>query len=408
MLFYRLAISIAFPVLVAVFVLRVLRRREDREALRDRLMGLPETAGPSVWLHAASNGELASARPLIETLVQRGTAGIVVTTNTQTARDLGRSWGLEDVRFHLAPLDLRWLARRSLRRAKVRVLITLENELWPNRLIAAHESAVPVALIAARISDRSAQNWARRDRLARAALGPVALMSAQDHDSERRLQSLGVSEAATMPPLDLKALYLPIKIPEDAVADGFDRAKTVLFASTHPGEEEILLKALTLLRRSRPEVCAILAPRHPDRAAAIAALAVRLGIKAPRRSLGEVADGPLYIADTLGEMPLWYATSAVTFIAGTLTDRGGHTPFEPTAYGSAIVHGSDTRNFAATFAALDTGGGALLADTPEDIADAMMRALDRPGLAKIATSILRRETDLGPLLDRIGSLTTSP
>ncbi len=403
---YRLLITLLAPLLAGLFLWRRLSGREDAAALRARLTGPPRGEGPALWLHGASNGELASARPLLDALLTRHPRQrLWITANTVTGRDLVAGWQLPRTTATLAPLDLRWLTRRALRRQTVTAFLTLENELWPNRLATCAETSIPTALLAARMSERSARGWSRLPGLAKAALGPITLLSAQSEEAEHRFRTLGVPEAAIAPQIDLKALYTPNTdpLPVD-LQTAFPRSTTVLLASTHDGEDALLLDAFLLARDQQPNLKAILAPRHPRRAEDIARLITERGLTLARRSSGEAPTADIYLADTMGEMPLWYRLAAVTFIGGSLVNKGGHTPHEPAAYGTAILHGPHLDNFRAAYEALDTKGGAALAEVPDQIAKAILSHLNGSDMPAKAKAALTSQIDLDALLARLDPL----
>ena len=358
MLLYRLVLALLAPLVVAAALLRRLRGREDGAALRARL-GLapgPAVRRPTIWLHAASNGELASARPVIDALsAARPDLGWLVTTNSVTGRDLAAGWGLP---AHVAPLDLRRAAARLIAAHDVRLHLTLESELWPNRIAACAARGVPVAVLGARLSAGSARGWGRVPGLARATFGRIAHAAPQDADSGGRLVALGLPPERLGPVCDLKALYTPPDLaPEPALAEAYPRARTWLAASTHDGEEETVIAAHRAAREREPGLRLILAPRHPARAGAIAERLAAAGLTVARRSRGE-AGAEVLLADTLGEMPRWYALAGRVFVAGSLVPRGGHTPYEPAAFGCALIHGPEVANFRAAYARLDAAGAA--------------------------------------------------
>ena len=226
----------------------------------------------------------------------------------------------------------------------------------------------PVLLIGARMSQRSARGWARfAPGLMRGMLESLSLVSAQDTASEARLLALGLPGARMLPALMLKSRAAMAQVaagggvPALATTGFPPRARCLLAASTHAGEDAPILDAFAQARAAGVFDLLILAPRHPRRAPDIAALIAARGLAFATRSAGE-PPGPqtvVYLADTLGEMRQWYARAGATVIGGTLQDHGGHTPFEPAATGSAIVHGPHVANFAESFAALDTAGAAL-------------------------------------------------
>ncbi|MDF0600085.1 glycosyltransferase N-terminal domain-containing protein [Psychromarinibacter sp. C21-152] len=372
---YRLFLALAAPLALLRLWLRRLRGRDSAADLAQRLGRGSGTPG-AIWLHGASNGELASARPLIAALLHTvPDTPLVVTANTASGRALVAGWGLPRVTARLAPLDTRAALRRFRRAWRPRLLIVMENELWPNRLATARE---PVACIGARMSARSFRRWHRFPRTAARLLRHIAYLAPQDAESARHFAALGLPEDRLGPTGTLKsAVDLPAPDPETlaALARTLPRETTILAASTHEGEEEQVLRAFAHAHRRDPARRLILAPRHPARGATIASLIDKAGFVFARRSACETPgpDTAVYLADTLGEMPLWYALAGVTFVGGSLVPRGGHTPFEPAAAGSAILHGPDTANFAAPYAALDAAGGAIAVADADALAGALQR-----------------------------------
>ncbi|MFV0410495.1 MAG: 3-deoxy-D-manno-octulosonic acid transferase [Paracoccus sp. (in: a-proteobacteria)] len=306
-------------------------------------------AGP-VWVHGASVGELTSARPVIEQLAHH--APLIVTTNTVTGRDRARSWGL---RARLAPLDTPQSLRRFIARFRPRVAVTLENELWPNRSEMLTDANIRQIVIGARMSERSARRWAKLPWLIGPMLRRIDLLSAQNQGAEERLVALGLPPKALMPPIQLKLLgparSRPGPRPET-------RERTVLAASTHEGEDELILDAFMVARRQVPGLRLIIAPRHPDRAGAIASLIASRGLLPARRSQGGDERAPILLADTLGEMSRWYDAAAICITCGSLLPKGGHTPWEPAAHECAILHGPHVSNFTEDYALLHAVGGA--------------------------------------------------
>jgi 3-deoxy-D-manno-octulosonic-acid transferase len=396
---YRLLIS-----LFALVALLGALRKEGVQAARARLSPGSAPEGVHVWLHGASNGELASVRPVLARLVvERPDLRWLVTANTPTGVDLAEGWALPRVSARLAPLDLRAPTRRLMRDWRIGAHVALESELWPNRLMVCPG---PVLVLGARMSAGSARTWARFPRLAHSILAQIAFASAQDARSADRLLALGLPRTALGPVTDLKAYYAPPAPPTDPVLDAaFPRARTWLAASTHEGDEAVALAAHAILLKDTPDLRLILAPRHPGRADAIAAEIRNQGFDHARRSEGtDPGDAQVYLADTMGEMPLWYSRAGRVFIGGTLTDRGGHTPYEPAAYGAALLHGPDTRNFAPAYAALSEARASRLIDDATTLA-AALRALGPPAAqtraGATAQDALQPRTDIEDLVMRI-------
>ncbi|MCG6901083.1 MAG: 3-deoxy-D-manno-octulosonic acid transferase [Rhodobacter sp.] len=416
MILYRLTITALAPLVLALLIWRVARGRETWGDLAQRLGGGAETGGDgsAIWVHGASNGELTSARRLIEGLRRQNPArAMVVTTNTTTARDLVRGWQMPSVTARLAPLDYRPVLARFRRHWQPAVLIVLENELWANRIVTAR---APVAVVAARMSARSARRWAFAGGLMRRVLANVSYLSAQDAASAQRFVSLGLETARAGPVISLKPGIEMAAPPAGLLANYrnvFTREDTILAASTHAGEDQTVLAAFARARAERPALKLIVAPRHPHRAPDIAALIAAAGLPFARRSQGADPDAEtaVYLADTLGEMPLWYALAGVCFVGGSLVDKGGHTPFEPALAGSSIVHGPHVANFAPVYTTLDAAGAAVAVSGVDDLA-AALRDLSPEGQARMTraatTVVSQSEADLAPVLNRLQSLIDAP
>lgn len=410
MLLYRSAISLIAPVLAGALALRSLRGKEPTDAFKERMGHCPQSERTTIWIHGASNGELKSARPLIEELRSaRPDLGVTVTTNTVSGRDMVRGWELAEVSAFCAPLDLRIPTKRLLAKRRVVALLSLENELWPNRLVTTSEQGIPVCLVAAKVSRKSAKIWKRLPSLRRAMFQSLSFLAPQDRGSRNRFLALGVREDQMAPIIELKSLYKADPIAPPALPR--PRSEIWLAASSHEGEEDIVLNALDALRQKGDAPLLILAPRHPKRATEIVELLKTKGFCYAQRSLGQQPDPSteVYLADTMGEMPMWYKSASVTFVAGSFADKGGHTPFEPAAYNTAILHGPSTSNFRRIYRELDAVGGAILVPTPSDLANSVARAMEDPGrLTERATATIQKTTDLAPLVNRILSVLPKP
>ncbi|MBP0481299.1 3-deoxy-D-manno-octulosonic acid transferase [Sagittula salina] len=365
---------------------------------RGRLLAppAPADAPPRVWLHGASNGELASVRPILMQLIAaRPDLGWLVTSNTESARDMVRAWSLPGVEAEVAPVDLRRLSRKVMQDWRIVAHITLEAELWPHRVMTCKG---PVLWLGARMSAATARGWARLGTLAGRVVKRIGWVSPQDEASRDRMLKLGLPEAAMGPVVDLKAFY---DAPGVEAPEGLIRESCWLAASTHDGEEQTVLQAHRAARQREPDLRLVLAPRHPRRAPEIRAMIEAAGLSAGQRSRGDRPEvGDVYLADTMGEMPLWYAGCGRVFVAGSLTDRGGHTPYEPAAFGAALIHGPDLRNFRAAYDRLEAASAALCITDAEELAKALNALRSRQQAAGQAARIaLRPETDLKTVCD---------
>lgn len=331
-------------------LLRLRATHGGKDALRQRLVMDSRPSAADIWVHGASVGELTSARAIIEDLA--GDFSVLVTTNTETARQMVTDWGLP---ARLAPMDLPAAMQHFLDAVRPRLQVTIEGEFWPLRSGELARRGIPQAMIGARMSAKSARNWGRFPRLIRPILERVEALSAQDTLSEERLLGLGLRSAAILPKLDLKLLG-PAQVAP--LIDSETRDMTFLAASTHEGEEQVFLDAYMTARQQHPTLRLILAIRHPKRGDEVANLIEQRGLPVARRSLG-ADDGPVLLVDTLGEMARWYSAAGLCFVGGSLNDRGGHTPWEPAAHQCAILYGPHVSNFTDAYAALTAADAAL-------------------------------------------------
>jgi len=343
MLLYRLLLTLFSPIVLGAFLLRLLRRQEALEDLKQRLGG---GAGErrAIWVHGASVG------------------------NTVSARDAAQRWGIENVIVRLAPLDAAWIVRRFLKNWQPCVLVNLESEIWPNRI---RLSTAPNIFVAARLSHRSARIWAMFPKFSRQVFSKIDFLWAQDWQSGKRFEELGLQKGNRGSDISLKSnVALPAVDPEELaqVSRYFDRDFTFMAASTHEGEDLTILDAVSQMQGKWR---LILAPRHPKRASDIRRLAENLGLSVAQRSLNEIPDKDVYIVDTFGEMSLWYSLSSVTFVGASLVKRNGHTPFEPIQFGSAVLHGPHVENFAQIYALLDHREAAICVSDANGIMNAL-------------------------------------
>ena len=367
-----LALYLALSARAGPWAARALRRRlaegrEDPARLGERMgvASAPRPDGPLIWLHAASVGESLSLLEMVRRMVaERGDLHVLLTTGTVTSAAVlaGR---LPDRAIHqYVPMDVRPWMRRFLDHWRPDMAVLAESEIWPALVVECRRRDVPLALINARMTGASFRRWRRAGRgAARALLGRMAHVQAQDEATAGRLRALGLAESRLEVTGTLKegAAALPHDEAERArLATATQDRQLWCAASTHPGEEAMAVEAHAHAMRSWHRLLLVLAPRHPDRGDEIADKLREDGWDVARRSRGEPI-GPrtqIYLADTLGEMGLWYRLCPVSFVGGSLVPVGGHNPFEPAALGSAILHGPHVANFAEIYARLQAAGAA--------------------------------------------------
>lgn len=335
-------------------------------------------AGRLVWFHAASVGESLSVLSLIARLgVALPDTQFLITSGTATSAALLGQRMPPRCRHQFAPLDAPGAVARFLAHWRPDAAVFVESELWPNMLRAAAAAGIPLALVGARLSARSLARWSRTPATARALLGLFALIVTQNREMAGALTALGAEPARVVEGVNLKSLSAPLPV-DAALAGGLGGALGArprwVASSTHDGEEEIVLAAHARLLERWPDLCLILAPRHPARSDAVAALIGAHGWPDLRRSAHDWPQpgAPVYLADTLGELGAWYAQSGIVFLGGSLRQIGGHNPFEVAHAGAAILSGPHVQNFSETFAQMTARGAArLTGSAPEDVAEAV-------------------------------------
>ncbi|MBV9552684.1 MAG: 3-deoxy-D-manno-octulosonic acid transferase [Alphaproteobacteria bacterium] len=379
---YRGLTASAAPFIIAYLKTRRLRGKEDESRFNERLGFASDRRpdGPLVWVHAASIGEAASVLALIERILEeRPQLHILLTTGTVAAARLLSPRLPPGARHQFVPADLPRAVARFLDHWRPELAVWVESELWPNLVLMTRQRNIPMLLLNARLSARSHARWRRWPQLARPVIGAFSLCLAQDETQVRRFRELGAPAAASIG--DLKAAAKNL-VADPAVLGDLRRQAgnrpLWLAASTHEGEDEIAIQVHDRLARDHPRLLTIIAPRHPVRGDAIAALAAAKGLRVARRSRGDAisADTDLYLADTFGELGLFYSLVPVAFVGGSLVDKGGHNPFEAARLDCAVLLGPHTANCTAMAEALIRCGAAEVVANAGALASALARLLD--------------------------------
>ncbi|MDF1670402.1 MAG: 3-deoxy-D-manno-octulosonic acid transferase [Roseovarius sp.] len=342
----------------------------------------PRPAGKVVWFHAASVGESLSVLRLIGHL---GTLhphlSFLITSGTATSAEILSRRLPARTTHQFAPLDARGYLRRFLDHWQPNAAVFVESELWPQMIRETAGRAIPMALLNARISERSARNWTRAARTSRHIISHFDLIHCQDAKTAALLATLGRGDAKAGQNLKSLSGALPYDAKEHAHMKTVLQGRPVwLASSTHPGEDEIMLRAHKSLLASFPGLLLILVPRHPERADHIEVMIAEHGLSGTRRSRGGRVDGTtqVYLADTLGETGLWYALCPLTCLCGSFTPVGGHNPYEPAHAGSGVLHGVHFANFAQSYADMDAAGGARQVLDATDLAETLTVFLNTP------------------------------
>src|SRR5450755_546532 len=332
------------------------RHGKYREGLRERLGKIPPRLRlqslPAIWVHAVSVGEVLAVSELVSRLRQRFPKyRVVVSTTTATGQKLATKHFGEDSVFYF-PLDFAFAIRPYFSVLRPRLVVLAETEFWPNFLRLAHASGARIAVVNARISDRSWPGYRRFRSILKSVLRNVDLFLAQTEEDASRLRDIGAATDRVQVSGNLK---FDVSAPDpppivDRLRSNFQQAgagPVMVFGSTAEGEEELLLRAFENVLANYPRAVMILAPRRPERFGQVGQLLEQLGIRFWRRSMwsGDPVAGGVFLADTIGELASLYALADVAFVGGSLVPRGGHNIIEPAQHGVAIMETEPTENF---------------------------------------------------------------
>ena len=399
---YRLATAAAEPLAPALLRARARRGKEDPGRLPERLgiASVPRPPGRLAWLHGASVGEGLSLLPLAEALAAADPAlDLLVTSGTRTSAELlGRRLPPRAAHQFL-PVDGPRAGARFLDHWRPDLAVFAESELWPNLILEARRRGAATALVSARLSPSSLRGWSRAPDAARAVIGGFDLVLAQDDDTAAALARLGGRDDGR---LNLKLAGAPLPVDPGVLKETTERLRgrpVLLAASTHPGEEAMTLEVFGFLKDRPERPLLVLAPRHPERGEAVEGLARSQGCVVARRS----RDQPLteavevYVADTLGELGLWFRLARAALVGGSLVAGiGGHNPLEPARLGCPVIAGKHVANWRAVYAGLAAVDGVRTVGSTATLAAAFAEAVVDPAplraMAARAAGLAARQT----------------
>lgn len=381
---YRGVTSFGGPFINYYLNRRLARGKEHPERFAERKgqASRIRPSGPLAWIHAASVGEAQSALTLIQHMLRRRTdLHVLVTTGTITSAKI-MSDRLPARSFHqFVPVDRIGWVRRFLDHWDPDFAIWIESEFWPNLI---HETAnrnIPIALVNGRISRQSVANWRQAPGFIRGVLGCFRLCLTQTEEEASRFKELGAARVLCHGNLKYSAEPLPVDEDEwDRISAEIAGRPVWLAASTHPGEEDIAAEVHGAIKNAHPNLLTMIVPRHPDRGPEIAAAFTARGLKVGRRSNGDPIDPAhnIYIADTLGELGLFYRLAPIAFIGGSMHSHGGHNPLEAAQLDCTILHGPDMTNFKTVANELNLANGAIEVTDASTLASAVSYLLANP------------------------------
>jgi 3-deoxy-D-manno-octulosonic-acid transferase len=411
-LLYSAALAVGMMVSLPYFLFQAARHGKYRKGFSERMgrvparMALPGEREPVIWVHAVSVGEVLAVAGLVEELRRRAPGHrIFISTTTDSGQALARKRFGEESVFYF-PMDFAFAIRPYLKALRPRMVVIAETEFWPNFIQLAAGSGARVAVVNARISDRSWPSYRRFRGLLRRLLIHVDLFLAQTPEDAARLRDIGAPAERVHVGGNLK---FDIPVPEPpAIVEQVRRAlagaagaaeaagPVLVCGSTVEGEESLLLRAFENLLVQHPRAVMILAPRHPERFAAVAALLGEMSIRYWRRSEwnGEDLRGGVLLLDTIGELAALYAVADVAFVGGSLVPLGGHNIIEPAQHSVAIVVGNHTENFrdiVSLFQSRDAVRVVGPAELPLVLMELLANDAERRGLGQRAAETMRSQ-----------------
>jgi 3-deoxy-D-manno-octulosonic-acid transferase len=399
-------LSTAVALLVPALIKRRLKQgKEDPARIGERRGMSRDTRphGPLVWIHGASVGEVLAAAALIERL-RALNISILLTSGTVTSASIVAKRFPPDIIHQYVPYDSPRYVTRFLDHWRPSLALFIESDLWPNLILSSAARRLPMVLINGRMSQRSFQRWRRMSGTISALLGLFEVCLVRSKVDAERFTALGSRNVVTTGNLKLDVAAPPADSGKLERLMAVTRGRPIVVAaSTHPGEEDILLEAHKTLARFFPSLLSVIVPRHPDRGETIARGITASGLHAALRSREELptATTDIYVADTMGELGLFYRLAPIVFMGGSLVEHGGQNPIEAIKLGASVIHGPHVFNFTDVYEALDNAGGARQADTQEALVKQLGRLLADPAARKSSVDAAERVVEqLGGGLDR--------
>lgn len=402
---YQLACLAAAPMAPRLLLWRLSRGKEDAARLAERRgqASRPRPAGPLVWVHGASVGELLAVVPLIERIRAQDFA-VLVTSGTVTSAALAEQRLPAGAVHQFIPLDAPQFVARFLDHWRPDLALFVESDLWPNLILACADRKIPMIMVNGRVSERSFSRWRLAPGAIAALLARFDLCLAQSSVDARRYARLGAPRISSTGNLKLDVPAPPV---DQSTLHRFSALiglrEVIAAASTHAGEETTIIAAHRRLRAKCPTLLTVIAPRHPARGQNIAEIANVAGLSVALRSRGELPkrNVDIYIADTLGELGLIYRIAPIVFMGGSLASRGGQNPIEAIRLGTAVLHGPHVWNFAEIYAKLDEAHGAELITDEQTLTSRLAAWLGNPAARNAAVNAATATVEkLGGALER--------
>src|SRR3982075_2135098 len=393
------------PLAPALIKRRLKQGKEDPARIGERrgISGDIRPHGPLVWIHGASVGEVLAAAALIEKL-RALNIRILLTSGRGAAGAIVAKRFPADIIHQYVPYDSPRYVARFLDHWRPGLALFIESDLWPNLILASAARRLPMVLINGRMSHRSFPRWRRVAGTISALLGRVDVCLAQSQPDAERFPAPASRNVITTGNLKLDVPAPPADSAKLERLMAVTRGRPIIVAaSTHSGEEDILLQAHRTLAGFFPSLLSVIVPRHPARGEAVARTISASGLHVALRSREELptATTDIYVADTMGELGLFYRLAPIVFMGGSLVPHGGQNPIEAVKLGASIVHGPHVFNFTDVYEALDGAGGARRADTQQALVKQLGQLLADPSARELSVGAAERVIEqLGGALDR--------
>ena len=393
---FRFIYSVVFYLITPLIILRLVIRGLAAPNYRKRwgqrfgFFTPSESSKETIWLHAVSVGETLAAVPLVKALQEKyPERRLLITCMTPTGSERITAAFGDSVDHSYAPYDTPDAVARFLKRVQPKMLIIMETELWPNTVAACYKRQISVILANGRLSEKSARGYARVSKLSGPMVAQLSAVAAQHGDDGGRFTALGLPVEKLHITGNIKFdLELNAQIRQSAEAlrqqwGGAHQRPILLAASTHRGEDEIILQAFNLIKQSVNNALLVLVPRHPERFNQVGDLCLNAGYSLARRSNNDSTDNAdILLGDTMGELMTFFGACDIAFIGGSLVANGGHNMIEPAAWGKPTLSGLSVFNFAEVSRLLAEAGGLSLVEDAAALAESVIVLMKNPEQAQ--------------------------
>lgn len=393
---FRFIYSVVFYLITPLIILRLVIRGLAAPNYRKRwgqrfgFFTPSESSKETIWLHAVSVGETLAAVPLVKALQEKyPERRLLITCMTPTGSERITAAFGDSVDHSYAPYDTPDAVARFLKRVQPKMLIIMETELWPNTVAACYKRQIPVILANGRLSEKSARGYARVSKLSGPMVAQLSAVAAQHGDDGGRFIALGLPVEKLHITGNIKfdlELNAQIRLSAEALRqqwDGTNQRPVLLAASTHRGEDEIILQAFSLIKQSVNNALLVLVPRHPERFNQVGDLCLDAGYSLARRSNNDSTDNAdILLGDTMGELMTFFGACDIAFVGGSLVSNGGHNMIEPAAWGKPTLSGLSVFNFAEVSRLLAEAGGLSLVEDAAALAESVIVLMKNPEQAQ--------------------------